>query len=225
MSVVYDALTKAATAEKTRATDALNTWFGMNLRWIISIVFTLLFLVLVNQLVARVLRQQMDETALLLATNLSDAAATYLASKDFLRLNTTVTKYALLKRVLYVSVRDHQGKVIAHSPRSLPSGLEHGLGFDHDRREVIRREITLDGQTIYETSAPILEGQLGRAHIGISAAAVQSDIDRALFLFVWPIAVGLLAAGIIVTVGSRLCWHVLESRRTWLLQNIFRRWV
>ena len=205
MSTVYDALTKAA-AEKTRSTDALNTWSGTHLRWIIGVAFTLLFLVSMNQLVARVLRDQMDETALLLATNLSDAAATYLASKDLLRLNTTVTKYALLSRVVYVFVRDHDGKVIAHSPKSLPSGLEHDLGFDHGRREVIRREITLDGQTVYETSAPILEGQLGRAQIGISAAAVQSEIDRALFLFVWPIAVGILAGAMILTVGSRLCW-------------------
>jgi sensor histidine kinase regulating citrate/malate metabolism len=205
MSVVYDALTKAA-AEKTRATDALNTWSSVNLRWIIIITFTLLFLATVNQLVARVLRHQMDETALLLTTSLSDAAATYLASKDLLRLNTTVTKYALLSRVVYVVIRDDEDKVIAHSPKSLPSGLEHDLGFDHGRREVIRREITLEGQTVYETSAPILEGQLGRAHIGISAAAVQSEIDRALFLFVWPIAVGILAGAIILTVGSRLCW-------------------
>jgi len=205
MSIVYDALTKAA-AEKTRTTDALSTWSGINLRWVSSIALTVLFLASVNQLVARVLRHQMDETALLLTTSLSDAAATYLASKDLLRLNTTVTKYALLSRVAYVVIRDHEGKVIAHSPKTLPSGLEHDLGFEHSRREVIRREITLDGPTVYETSAPILEGQLGRAHIGISAAAVQSEIDRALFLFVWPIAVGILAGAILVIAGSRLCW-------------------
>jgi hypothetical protein len=76
----------------------------------------------------------------------------------------------------------------------------------YSRREVIRREITLDGPIVYETSAPILEGQLGRAHIGISAATVQSEIDRALFLFVWPIAVGILAGPIILMAGSQLCW-------------------
>ena len=76
----------------------------------------LVFVVIVNQLVARILRIQMDESAVLITTNLSDAAASYLASEDLLRLKTTITKYARLSRVAYVFVQDREGKVIAHKP-------------------------------------------------------------------------------------------------------------
>jgi sensor histidine kinase regulating citrate/malate metabolism len=205
MSTVYDALTKAA-AEKPKTMDALNpSWSGINQRSKIAIfVFSVLFLIIVNQLVARVLRRQMEETALLMTTNLSDAAATYLASKDLLQLDTTVTKYARLNRVAYVFVRDRDGNVIAHSLRSFPPELAPKPASDHGHREVSRREITVDGKTVYETSGPILEGRLGSAHIGISAAAVESDIYETLFLSLWPLALGILAVAIIFTVGSRL---------------------
>jgi hypothetical protein len=70
--------------------------------------FTLLFLLILNHLIVRVLRSQMDETALVITTNLSDAAATYLSSKDLLQLDTTVTKYARLSRVAYVAHLIHR---------------------------------------------------------------------------------------------------------------------
>ena len=74
------------------------------------LVLGLLFVVILNQLMGRALRTQMDENAALMATNLSDAAAGYLASKDVLQLQTTVTKYARLNRVAYAFVRDREGK-------------------------------------------------------------------------------------------------------------------
>src|SRR5688572_20676679 len=107
MSSVYDALIKAG--KKNETISALNLSLqGISLEWkMMLLVLGLLFVIILNHLVARVLRTQMDESAVLITTNLSDAAAGYLASKDVLRLNTTVTKYALLSRVAYVFIQDH----------------------------------------------------------------------------------------------------------------------
>jgi hypothetical protein len=141
----------------------------------------------------------MDESAAVMATNLSDAAAGYLASKDVLQLNTTVTKYARLNRVAYALIKDREGKVIAHSLPTVSPELEAELTSDQ-RRQAGRRELTLQGKTVYETREPILEGQLGTAHIGIWADAVEREIYQALFLFLWPITLGLLAVVIIVVI-------------------------
>ena len=91
MSSVYDALTKAG--KQTETSGALTLpWQQISLRWkIMMLVLAIVFVVIVNQLMARVLRTQMDESAIVMTTNLSDAAASYLASKDMLRLRTTVT--------------------------------------------------------------------------------------------------------------------------------------
>jgi sensor histidine kinase regulating citrate/malate metabolism len=202
MSNVYDALIKAGKKSETISALGLS-WQAIGLEWKIIIpVLGLLFVFIVNQLVARVLRTQMVESAVLMTTNLSDAAASYLASKNVLQLNTTVTKYARLSRVAYVFIQDRDGKVIAHSLATLSPELQEELTSDQGR-QVTRRELTLQGKTVYETREPILDGQLGSAHIGIWADAVERDIDQALFLFLWPITLGLVAAVIIIAILAR----------------------
>ncbi|HVH90431.1 MAG TPA: hypothetical protein VM783_03480, partial [Candidatus Acidoferrum sp.] len=202
MSSVYDALIKAGKKNETISSLSLSLQ-GISLEWkIMILVLGLLFLVTMNQLMGRALRIQMDESAGIMTTNLSDAAAGYLASKDVLPLKTTVTKYARLNRVAYAFIKDREGKVIAHSLATFSPELEEELTSDQ-RRQVSRRELTLQGKTVYETREPILEGQLGTAHVGIWADAVEREIDRALFMFLWPITLGLLAAVIIVVILAR----------------------
>ena len=215
MSSVYDALIKAGKRNETISALSLS-WQGISLEWkIMVLALGLLFVVIVNQLIGRVLRTQMDESAVVIATNLSDAAAGYLASKDVLPLKTTVTKYARLSRVAYAFIRDREGKVIAHSLATFSPELQQELTSDQ-RRQVSRRELTLQGKTVYETREPILEGQLGTAHIGIWADAVEREIDRALFMFLWPITLGLLTAVIIVVILAqpliRALRRLIDSR-------------
>ena len=50
---------------------------------------------------------------------------------------------------------------------------------------------------MHETREPILDGQLGTAHIGIWADAVEREIYQTLFMFVWPTTLALLAAVVI----------------------------
>jgi sensor histidine kinase regulating citrate/malate metabolism len=197
MSSVYDALTKAGKKAQTSG-ELPGSWQGLSLQWkIMLLVIGLLFLVVVNQLVTRVLRAQMAESAVLMTTNLSDAAAGYIASNDALRLKTTVTKYARLSRVAYVFVQDREGKIIASSSADLFREFQPAVTSNQDL-QVSQRELTVEGKSVYETRAPILDGQLGNTHIGIWAGAVEADIHKALFKFVWPISLGLLAAVIAV---------------------------
>ena len=197
MSSVYDALTKAE--KKTRTSGALAvSWHGLSFEWrVMLVVLGLFFVVIMHQLVARVLRDHMQESAVLMATNLSDAAAGYIASNDALRLKTTVTKYARLSRVAYVFVQDREGKIIASSSAGLFREFQPAVTSNQDL-QVSQRELTVEGKPVYETRAPILDGQLGNTHIGIWAGAVEADIHKALFKFVWPISLGLLAAVIAV---------------------------
>jgi sensor histidine kinase regulating citrate/malate metabolism len=216
MSSVYDALIKAGKKTESSGTLAVS-WQGLNLKWkIMLLVFGLLFAVIVNQLVTRVLRDQIEESAVLMTTNLSDAAAGYIASNDALRLRTTVTKYARLNRVAYVFVRDREGKIIANSLASVSPELESAV-TPNQELQVSRREVTLEGKTVYETRAPVLDGQLGSAHVGLWADAIEGDIDRALFKFLWPITLGVLAVAItMVMLGQSL---IQAARRLIVLRS------
>jgi hypothetical protein len=202
MSNIYDALIKAHNQPNPiRPLSASFRGMSFELK-IMLFVLGLLFVLILNQLVGRVLRTQMNESAVLLATNLSDAAAGYLASKDVLQLQTTVAKYARLSRVAYAFIRDREGKVIAHSLATFSPELQEELTADQ-RRQVGRRELTWQGKPVYETREPILDGQFGTAHIGIWTNAVELEIYRTLFLFVWPIALGLFATVITVLILAR----------------------
>jgi hypothetical protein len=53
------------------------------------------------------------------------------------------------------------------------------------------------GKTVYETRTPILEGQVGAAHVGIWGESVATEIYRALLPIVGLIA-SLLLAGVIL---------------------------
>ena len=193
MSSVYDALIKAEKKTETLS-DLSRSWQGISLEWKIMIsVLGILFVVILNQLMGRALRIQMDESAVIMATNLSDAAAGYLASKDVLQLKTTLAKYARLSKVAYAFIKDREGKVIAHSLATFSPELQEELTLDQ-RRQASRRELTLQGKPVFETREPILDGQLGTAHIGIWSDAVEREIYQTLFMFVWPITLGLLAA-------------------------------
>lgn len=215
MSNIYDALIKANKQSNPIGTLS-GSLRGMSLQWkIMLFVLGLLFVLILNQFVGRALRAEMNESAVLLATNLSDAAAGYLASKDVLQLQTTVAKYARLNRVAYAFIRDREGKVIAHSLATFSPDLQEELTADQ-RRQVSRREIIWQGKPVYETREPILDGQFGTAHIGIWASAVEQEIYRTLFLFVWPITLGLFATAIVVLILAhpliRALYRQLKSR-------------
>jgi HAMP domain-containing protein len=104
-----------------------------------------------------------------------------------------VTKYARLEGTAYAFIQNSRGQIVAHSLGSFPPELQETLTSDQ-RRQVNRRVVNLGGKTVYETRAPILEGQVGAAHIGIWGEAVTTEIYSALFPIVGLIGMGLIVA-------------------------------
>jgi len=150
----------------------------------------------------RLLREQYNERASLIATNLSDAAAGYAMSRDVLQLNVLLTKYAQLSGVAYAFIRDRYDRVIAHTSPALGAEYSDRVSSDH-RPTRGSRTLSLQGKTVYEMQSPILEGQLGTVHLGVWADTVESQIFEALIKLMWPIALVLLVAVIIAVFLAR----------------------
>lgn len=219
MSKIYNALIKAESRRHSKL--ALSRWRrnnkatplsvglqGLNLEWKIvatiagtMLVLGLLFVVIVNQLMGRALRAQIDQRALVMATNLSDAAVGHVIGRNLLELHVLVAKYARLDGSAYAFIQDNKGQVIAHSLGTFPPELQQTLTMD-DRRQLNRRVVRLPGaqeKTVYETRTPILEGQMGAAYVGLWGEAVATEISRALLPIVGIVAI-LFLAGIVLTV-------------------------
>jgi sensor histidine kinase regulating citrate/malate metabolism len=217
MSRIYDALTKIekkrphsriAVSRRRRNGTArpLSLWWkDTSLEWKIigtiagmMLVFGLLLVAIVNHLMGRALRTQIDQRALVMATNLSDAVAGHVIGRNILELHALVAKYARLDGSAYAFIEDNKGQIVAHSLPIFPSELGETLTMN-ERRQVNRRVVRLQGKPVYETRAPILEGQVGAAHIGIWGESVATEIYSALLPIVGLIT-SLLLAGAILSV-------------------------
>ena len=167
----------------------------VGLKWKIGGIYTGVMLVLsvcviavVYQLTSGTLRDQLDKRALAIATNFSDAAAGYVASKNTLALHALARKYTFLDGVAYAYVEDGQGEIVAHTFGTFPQELRPDLS-PGAKRQVQRRELQWEGRTLYETAAPVLEGQMGTVHVGFWADAVKNEIQRALVPIIAAIAI------------------------------------
>jgi HAMP domain-containing protein len=93
----------------------------------------------------------------------------------------------LFDDVAYAFIEDGRGEVIAHTLGNFPAELRRGPAGGGGR-QVYRRQLTLQGQTVYETGVPVLEGRAGTVYVGIWAGAVENEIQSALLRLVGIIA-------------------------------------
>ncbi|MGH7854353.1 MAG: HAMP domain-containing protein [Candidatus Binatia bacterium] len=167
----------------------------LGLKWKIGGIFTGVMLVLSAFVIAAVyhltettLRDQLDKRALAVASNFSDAVAGHVAARNLLALHALARKYTLLDGVAYAYVKDGKGEIIAHTLGTFPEALRQTVSASA-KRQVMRRDLTLEDRTVYETAVPVLEGQMGGVHVGFWADAVQTEIQRALLPIIGVIAI------------------------------------
>jgi HAMP domain-containing protein len=157
----------------------------------------LLIISVVYQLTSGALRDQFDQRALAIATNLSDAASANAVRKNVLELYGLVRKYALLQGVEYAFIEDGKGEVIAHTLGTFPPELKETVSPD-GRLHMQRRALRLEGKMVYETSVPILGGQVGAAHLGMGGDFVEGEIRRAVLPII-EIVAGVFLGGILIS--------------------------
>jgi HAMP domain-containing protein len=177
---------------------------GFNLTWKLTIglaaLITLLGLFIIGivyQLTSDALRDQLDQRALAIATNLSDAASANVVRKNVLELYGLVRKYALLQGVEYAFIEDGKGEVIAHTLGTFPPELKETVSPE-GRLHMQRRALRLEGKMVYETSVPILGGQVGAAHLGMGGDFVEGEIRRAVLPII-EIVAGVFLGGILIS--------------------------
>ena len=175
---------------------------GISLKWKIGGIYTAVMLILsmlviaaMYQLAKDMLRDQLDKRGLAIATNLSDAAAGHLAARNLLPLHALTRKYSLLDGVAYVFIKDNKGQILSHTLVTFPPELQENLPAG--RRETFQRELSLGGRPVYETSAPVLEGQMGNVHVGFWADTMETEIQNSLLRLVGIVSIVPLVAALL----------------------------
>ena len=189
---------ETASLESSKMVKPVNlNWQRGSLRWKISTTFSGLILLLgllvigiVYYFTANALQKQVDLRASAIATNLSDAAAGFVSRKSTLELDALVAKYGRLDGVAYAFIQDPKGEVLVSSMQPFPVELKDTGGVTASSHVARVR-----GKSVYETRAPLLDGQLGIVRVGLWAETVQSDV-RATLLPIIGLIAGCLALGI-----------------------------
>jgi HAMP domain-containing protein len=127
-------------------------------------------------LTGNALRKQVDLRAAAIATNLSDAAAGFVSRKSALEIDALMAKYGRLEGVAYAYIQDPKGGIIASSVQPFPSELKDSSAISN-RQLSSSRVSSLQGRPVLETQAPVLDGQLGSAHVGLWADEVQREVN------------------------------------------------
>ena len=143
------------------------------------------------------LREHQLQRAIVVALNVSDAAAGLLVAKKTADLTQLVRKSAGAETTAYIVVEDRQGTVVAHSVGTLPNELQPVLDRELPR-QTQRRTLTVGGRAIYEVAVPLLDGQAGAVRVGLWTEEVEAEIRRTvapvIFLLLAVIAGGLICS-------------------------------
>jgi sensor histidine kinase regulating citrate/malate metabolism len=220
MSRVYDALIQGAKKSHSRSTvlesgtDQKTGLLGLSsrdigLEWKITgtvatviFIFGMLLIIIAHQFMGRALRTEIDQRTLAITTNLSSAAVGHVMSENIIELYALLTKYARLNGVAYAFIEDSNGQIVGHSIRPFPRLVTTPPTPD-EGKQVSTRVVTLQEKPVYETSVPILEGQLGTAHLGMWAEGVNMEINNVRTPFFGLIILVLLVAVIVSSFLAR----------------------
>jgi HAMP domain-containing protein len=142
-------------------------------------------------LTGNALRKQVDLRATAIATNLSDASAGFVSRKSTLEIDALVAKYGRLEGVAYAYIQDPKGGIIASSVQPFPSEIKDSSPIA-PRERSRSRVSNLRGRAVIETQVPVLDGQLGSAHVGLWADAVEREVNATVLQIVALVAVCLL---------------------------------
>lgn len=184
------------------------------------LVLGILVIAVVYYLTGNALRKQVDLRATAIATNLSDAAAGFVSRKSTLEADALIAKYGRLEGVAYAFIQDTKGGIIASSVQPFPSEIK-------DSSAIINRQVSssrvanMRGRSVLETQVPILDGQLGTAHVGLWADAVQQEVHATVLQIVALVGLclfgGILAAAVL---AGRTTTPILELKS--IADNISR---
>jgi methyl-accepting chemotaxis protein len=179
-----------------------------------GLILVLGFLVIgvVYYLTGNALRKQVDLRATAIATNLSDAAAGIVSRKSALEADALIAKYGRLEGVAYAYIQDPKGGIVASSVQPFPSEIKDSSAITN-RRVSSSRVANMRGRPVLETQVPLLDGQLGTAHVGLWADAVQQEVHATVLQIVALVGIclilGILAAAVL---AGRTTRPILELK-------------
>lgn len=152
---------------------------------IISIILILavgvggLFFILIAPLITKALHGQLVERGYLLARTVAADSAGDVLNDNRTTLNLFLHRLKVRESDLrYVFIVNARGTVIAHTfEGGLPADLLKNIHSLSPSTEFSSRLYRFDGDELQDIVVPVINSEIGAVHVGISSAAVKTDIN------------------------------------------------
>jgi two-component sensor histidine kinase/HAMP domain-containing protein len=108
------------------------------------------------------------------------------------------------KDIVYLFVTDKDNRVLAHT---FAGGFPDELKTAHEvnpLRQYSVKELTTDKGTILDFGVPLLKGEIGVLHMGLSESSIRRDVNGIVMLIILFSLFVMIAAGIVATIFSNV---------------------
>ena len=157
-------------------------------------------IVLTRTALTDMLEAQLEKRGLFIAKSFAEDAVNPLLTENVVNLQMIALEHKQAESdIEYLFVVNSKGNVLAHTfGETFPIELREANAIKAGQTYSIRPLIT-EKRTIIDIAAPILRGDLGTVHVGISAEPIRKGVSGIIRYIVW-IIVGVLAFGSIIAV-------------------------
>jgi two-component system cell cycle sensor histidine kinase/response regulator CckA len=164
------------------------------------ILLSIAVLFFAKPLLQRKLYLALERRGVSIAGGVAFNAANYILEEKYLLLDLMLKDYKSDEHdIVYIFVADDHGNILAHTfDNGFPLGLKHINNADTTTKYTTRHLLTEEGE-IVDIAFPLLQGQMGKVHVGISAKQMRQDVNSLVRWVIW-LVMGILLAGVGVAI-------------------------
>lgn len=170
-----------------------------------TLCFGLVMVVFAETVIRRTLTDKLQQKGVVIARKVaSDCVSPIITARYF---EVTMQLKDLLgadKDFIYAFVLGEDGRALAHT---FPGGLPAGLGRAHPvapLQPFSVLELNTDRGHVFDLAVPLLRGQAGVLHLGLSGVSIDRDVNTIVLLVLLAAAVAMLLGGVAAIAFSRI---------------------
>lgn len=160
--------------KKYKQTKLLRRIFGLYLA--VFIILTITISYIVHQVVHEALYIEYKSKAEAISESLKNTSAIALSENEYTSVQSQIDSFKKIKGVEYIVVRNHEKEIIAHTfyPK-IDNNVEKKEEESLEKKQYTIERIKLNNKkNIIEIISPILEGEIGFIHIGMSLSPIEA---------------------------------------------------
>ncbi len=141
----------------------------------------LIITILIRNVLQAKLTTELQEDGVIMARQLANMSIDPLLTREdiFFHLNMLVFDYLSSHKadMEYIFIQDKSGDILAHTFNGgFPVDLKETVNYKNGREHIIQKLLTEKGD-VFDVASPIMNGELGIAHIGMSAEKINETVS------------------------------------------------